>query len=480
MEKEFLKLISILIDQEPSRLIADDQEKLHDLSKRFNEALKIKRLEEKFHTEMMFDNENYLIPPVPFASTNDDGKPLAFAIMGLNPKLFLENDSTIEEKRHAGNTWEEYAVSYTTNQRNSTDIGSFYRKLTVVMESLKNGKLVKWNEIVSGCRNAQERLATYLNIVEKDPIIVGEFIPLHSSKIGSYNKATVQKLFQEIGEYKPYLTELFQIISSNLALDGWLIANGSGASAVFEIFIENDMLEGSFTKILDQRDQAYTGYVWEYNGECRKVLLLHQFLGTIGGKLNDYEDIREMVTTVINAFKAPHSVQATEIVDKHDEVEKKKKEPKRKIDNGYESFGEYAEVAEKIDQFILNGMSEPNHRLLNVKGGLAYHPEPNRSMFSFAKLCNENHPFLLLRFGKKSEGDHLGAVKQLEFDRKLKQQQHRNVNHIYEYPNEAFIYLKNLAEDESNETWNLVKENLREAYRVYYKVSEQETLEFQI
>jgi len=470
MEKDFLKLISILIGQEPSHLVSEDQEKLHDLSQRFNEALRITRVEEKFHTNMMFDNKNYLIPPVPFASTNKEGKPLAFAFLGLNPKLFLENDTTINEKLHAGETWMEYANSYITNQRNEPNIGNFYQKLTVLMESLKNGELVKWTEVVRGCNTAQDKLATYLNIVEKDPIFVGEFIPLHSSKIGAYNRQTVQMLFQKVKEYKPYLTELFNIISNNLASDGWLIANGSGASATLETFIENNWLEGNFYKILDKRVQAYTGYVWEHNGVYRKVLLLHQFLGAIGGKLNKYEDIEKMVINVVHAFNSSPSFQEVEIRVKDEvEVEIEEMETDLPIDNGFESFGEYAAVADKIDQFILKGMGDPAHRMINITDGVAYNQNPDKQKNGFAKLSNNREPHLILRFGKKSAGDHRGIVKQIEFDRKFEHQKKRNLNHIYDYPNEAFIYLKDLADNDNQQTWEIVEENILEAFRVYYK-----------
>ena len=222
LKQDFLKLISILIGQKPGQLVADHQEQLADLSQRFNQTLNVTKLEEIFHTEMTFDGKSYLIPPVPFASTNKQNQPLAFAFLGLNPKLFLHDTTTIREKENAGDTWEKYAASYTTNHREDPDIGKFYRSLTVLMESLKKKRLVEWSEIVHGCKDAHEKLERYLDIVEKDPILVGEFIPLHSSEIGTYDTETVQLLCQEVKEYKPYLTELFTIISNNLDSE-WMV-----------------------------------------------------------------------------------------------------------------------------------------------------------------------------------------------------------------------------------------------------------------
>lgn len=466
LKQDFLKLISILIRQEPGQLVSDNQEALHSLSKQFNEALQITRVEEEFHTEMMYEGKSYLIPPVPFASTNKHDEPLAFAFLGLNPKLFLEDDTTIEEKKAAGETWDEYATSYTTNQRNEPDIGNFYRRLTVLMESLKSNKLVKWPDIIHGCKNADEKLVRYLNIVEKDPILVGEFIPLHSSEIGTYDIKTVQLLFEKVEGYESYLTELFTIISNNLAPNGWLITNGKGASATLEMFIENNLLKGKFSKILDNSNQAYTCYLWEHDGVYRKILLLHQFLGTIDGKLNSYTDIEKMVLNVVTAFASASPMQDVLIGRETEDVAEIESE--QPIDNGYESFGEYAAIAERIDQFILKGMRYSAYRMENITGGVAYHKNRNQKKYGFAKLCNNRQPFLILRFGGKSAGDHLGIVKQIEFDRKLGYQTKRNLNHIYNYPNEAFIYLKNLAEHDNEQAWKFVEDKIMEAYRIYY------------
>ena len=135
MKQEFLRLISILLGEEPGYLVGDNQEKLHNLSQRFNDALQITKLEEKFHSDIVYEDNHYLLPPVPFASTNGQNQPLAFAFLGLNPKLFLEGDTTIKEKQAAGETWDQYAQSYTKNHREDPDIGNFYRRLTVL----------KWN-----------------------------------------------------------------------------------------------------------------------------------------------------------------------------------------------------------------------------------------------------------------------------------------------------------------------------------------------
>lgn len=484
LKQDFLKLISILIGQEPGHLVSDNQEKLHNLSKRFNETLQITRVEERFHTEMMYEGKNCLIPPVPFASTNKQDEPLAFAFLGLNPKLFLHNETTINEKRNAGNTWEQYATSYTTNQRNEPNIGNFYRKLTILMESLKNKRLVTWSEFNQGCKNAEEKLVRYLTAVERDPIFVGEFIPLHSSKIKAYDKRTVQMLSQKVKEYEPYLTELFTIISNKLCPNGWLITNGKASSAALEIFIENHFLNGHFSKILDKRDEGYTCYEWEHNGVYRKVLLLHQFLGIRGGKLNSYYDIEIMLHNVLKAFDLSHTSQVRdmwetdgiwneeleiEIEEEEASIEIEEEGFMQAIENGYESFGQYAELAGKIDQFIVNEMTHSAYRMKNITGGVGYHESPDGKMNSFAKLFNHKHPFLLLRFGKKSEGDHKGIVKQIEFDRKLGLQPRRNLANLYNYPNEAFVYLENLAKHNNEITWKFVKKNINEAFGVYYK-----------
>ena len=444
---------------------------------------KLRRLEEKFHTEMIYENQHYFIPPVPFASTNEQNQPLAFAFLGLNPKLFLDNETTINEKRNAGDTWEQYATSYTTNQRSEPNIGNFYRKLTILMESLKNKRLVTYSEFTQGCKNAEEKLDRYLTTVGRDPIFVGEFIPLHSSKIKAYDKRTVQMLIGEVKEYEPYLTELFNIISNKLDSNGWLITNGKASSAALEIFIENHLLKGHFSKILDKRDEGYTCYEWEHNGVYRKVLLLHQFLGIRGGKLNSYYDIEIMLHNVLKAFDSSHTGQVRDMwetdgmwnedveieIEEGDSIEIKEEGFVQAIENEYESFGLYAKLARKIDQFIVNEMKYPAYRMTNITGGVGYHKDPKGRMNSFAKLFNHNHPFLLLRFGKKSEGDHKGIMKQIEFDRKLGLQTRRNLNNIYSYPNEAFIYLENLAQHDNETTWKFVMENINEAFCDYYK-----------
>ncbi|WP_026575741.1 hypothetical protein [Bacillus sp. UNC438CL73TsuS30] len=302
MKQDFLKLISILIDQQPGGLVGDYQVPFHSLCQRFNDVLKVTKEEEMFHTEMTYEEKSYLIPPVPFASTNEKSQPLAFAILGLNPKLFLKNDITIQEKKYAGGTWNQYATFYTTINRNEHDIGNFYRNLTVLMQSLKNGRLVTWPEFVKGCRNKQERLERFNINVEKDPLLVGELIPFHSSKIGTLNEKNLQKLFQEVNEYKQYLNALLTIIFNKLDSNGWLIANGKGASAALEIFIENKLLKGEFHKVLDKRTEKYTCYIWEHEGAYRKVLLLHNFLRTPRGAFNSNEQIKELILTVIDSF----------------------------------------------------------------------------------------------------------------------------------------------------------------------------------
>ena len=302
MKEDFLKLISILIGQQPGGLTADHQEPLHTLSQRFNEVLKVTKVEEKFHTEMTLDGKCYLIPPVPFASTNEQNQSLSFAILGLNPKLFLNNRITIQEKDYAGNTWDHYASFYTTINRNEHDIGSFYRNITILMESLKNERLVTWPEIIKGCRNKHEKLERFNSIVEKDPLLVGELFPFHSSQIGSLNRKNLHTLFDEVDEYEHYLTTLFTTIFNKLDPNGWIVANGKGASAALEIFIEDKMLKGSFHKVLDKRAEKYTCYVWEHEGACRKILLLHNFLRSRGA-FNEYAQIENMLLNVVAAFE---------------------------------------------------------------------------------------------------------------------------------------------------------------------------------
>ena len=177
-----------------------------------------------------------------------------------------------------------------------------------------------------------------------------------------------------------------------------------------------------------------------------------------------------MVSNVVNAFKNPTSVQGVETEEKEKDTMGEEKNFDEPIDNGYESFGDYAAIAERIDRLIVERIGYPAHRMNNVADGIAYNKDPDRANNGFAKLCNQKQPFLILRFGKKSEGGHIGAVKQLEFERKLGLQTKRSINHIYRYPNESFIYLKNLAEHDSEKTWEFVKNNLIEAYKVYYKL----------
>lgn len=302
MKQDFMRLISILIGEHPGGLTAEHQEPFHALSRRFNDVLRITKEEEKFHTEMMYGGKRYFIPPVPFASTNEQNQPLAFAFLGLNPKLFLNNEATIQEKAYAGNTWDKYASFYTTINRNEHDIGSFYRNITTLMESLKKGKLVTYPEIMEGCRNKHEKLERYNSIVEKDPLLVGELIPFHSSKIGALNQRNLNTLFEEVHEYEQYLTTLVAIIFKKLDPDGWVIANGKGASAALEMFIEDKLLKGTFHKVLDKSAERYTCYVWENEGAYRKVLLLHNFLRTPGGAFNKNVQIENMVLNVLDAF----------------------------------------------------------------------------------------------------------------------------------------------------------------------------------
>lgn len=302
MKQDFLKLIQILLGEEPGQQIADNQQAFHALSQNFNDVLKLRSEKTRLHTELSYEGNDYLIPPVPFASTNEHNQPLAFAFLGLNPKLSLVNEDTILEKRYAGKTWEDYAHFYTSINRNEHDIGRFYRFLTILMESLKNKQLVKYPEIMKGCKNKHEKLERFNQIAENDPLLVGELIPLHSSEMGALDKQNLLKLFREVDSYHKYLTTLFHVINGKLDSNGWLIGNGKGASAALEMFIENQTFKGNFQKVLDKREEKYTCYVWENEGASRKVLLLHEFLGIQGGKLNSYKQIGDMVSNVINVF----------------------------------------------------------------------------------------------------------------------------------------------------------------------------------
>lgn len=73
-----------------------------------------------------------------------------------------------------------------------------------------------------------------------------------------------------------------------------------------------------------------------------------------------------------------------------------------------------------------------------------------------------------MRFGSKGEGLHIGLVKQSEIDRKLGQQKERTLGHMYDYPNEAFVYLKYIVENNNEQTWDFIKQNIIIAYEVYY------------
>ena len=482
MKEDFLKLISILLGQEPGDLVVDNQEQIHSLGQRFNETLHISNQEEKLHTELTFEGTSYLIPPVPFASTNEQNQMLSFAFLGLNPKLFLDNDNTIREKENAGESWDQYATAYTTINRKNRDIGKFYRNLTMLMQSLKSKKLVRYSEFMEDCKDSEEKLRKYNDSVEKDPLLVGEFIPLHSSKFGAYDARTVQKLFNEVPQYKPYLTELFTIIFNKLGFDGWLITNGMAASAALEMFIENNWVEGNFTKILDKRGDAYTCYSWEHAGVYRKVLLLHEFLHRANGKLNHPDDIEEMVVNVVTAFDQMDNLSnikktLDEQVNLHENLEETKEVEveQQLMDNRYVGFGDYADIAEKIDQFILEGMQAdyPIYRLLNIADGESYSEKPERKMGGFAKIGYAGKtPYLLLRFGPKGEGLHIGLVKQSEIDRKLGQQKERTLGHMYDYPNEALVYLKYIVENNNEQTWDFIRQNIIIAYEIYYGKSD--------
>jgi hypothetical protein len=473
LKEDFLKLISILLGEEPGHLVMDNQEQIHRLGQCFNETLTINNQEEKLHTELTFEGKSYLIPPVPFASTNEQNQMLSFAFLGLNPKLFLDNDNTIREKEHAGESWEQYANFYTTINRENRDIGKFYRNLTMLMQSLKSKKLVRYSEFMEDCKDSKEKINKFNDSVEKDPLFVGEFIPLHSSKFGAYDARTVQKLFDEVPPYKPYLTELFRIIFNKLGSDGWLITNGKAASAALEMFIENNWIEGTFTKVLDKRSDAYTCYSWDHAGVYRKVLLLHEFLQITNGKLNHSDDIAEMVVNVVNAFdqldnysnvenNLDEQVNVYEGGEELEEVEEA---------NRYDGFGEYAAIAERIDQLILDEMRTdyPVYRMLNISDGESYSEKPGRSLGGFVKIgYGSRNPYLLLRFGPRVDGFHIGLVKQSEIDRKLGLQKERSLVSMYNYPNEAFVYLKSIAENNNQETWDFIKQNIILAYKIYY------------
>lgn len=302
MKQDFLELISILLKQQPDCLVADNQQQFHFLSQRFNDVLGVTNRSEMFNTELFYEGEKYLIPPVPFASTNEQNQPITFAFFGLNPKLDLGNYSTIQEKRYAGDTWDQYSTFYTTINRNEHDIGSFYRNLTILMESLKHKRLVRWSAEFARGLNREEKLEKFIKSVEKDPLLVGELIPFHSSSSGALDEQKIRTLLLEIIEYREYLTALFTIIRNKLDNNGWLIGNGKGASAALKLFIEDKVLEGNFIEIHDIKSEKYTCYIWEYEGMYRKVILLHEFLRRKGGELNSYEQIEEMLINVIEAF----------------------------------------------------------------------------------------------------------------------------------------------------------------------------------
>lgn len=141
----------------------------------------------------------------------------------------------------------------------------------------------------------------------------------------------------------------------------------------------------------------------------------------------------------------------------------------QQVNGRFENFGEYAAIAERIDQFILEGMGYSAYRMIDIKEGESYHRKENKGKNGFAKIGYHGEPFLLLRFGKKSVGDHIGIVKQIEIDRNLRSQKERGLGHIYDYPNEAFIYLKYVADKDNEQTWKFIQEKVIEAYNVYYK-----------
>ena len=428
----------------------------------------------------MYEGKNYLIPPVPFASTNEQSQPLSFAFLGLNPKLFLENDITIREKLYAGETWDQYAASYTTIKRKDRDIGDFYRNLMMLMQSLNKKELVKWSEFVEDCKTSDEKLRKFNRSLEEDPLFVGEFVPFHSSKMGSYDKKTVERLMQEIPEYKSYLTEMFALIFNKLSSNGWLITNGKAPSEALEMFIEENLIGGQFTKILDKREDAYTCYVWKHDGTCRKVLLLHEFLRRANGKLNHSDDLANMVDNVVHTFdqwENPLGSESMEVdhvevesVLEMDDHEEKPVEHQLEGGNQYLGFGEYAAIAERIDQFILEGMGpdHPVYRMLNISEGESYSEKPGRKLGGFAKLGYAKEPFLLLRYGTKAAGGHLGLIRQFEMDRLLGYQNERTIKHIQGFPNETFILLKFLAEHDDERTWGFIEEKIVEAYEEYY------------
>jgi len=480
LKQEFLKFISILLGQEPGHFVADNQEPLHRLGQRFNELLNIKNVEERLHTELTYEGKTYLIPPVPFASTNEQNQPLSFAFLGLNPKLFLDNDTTIREKLYAGETWDQYAASYTTIKRKDRDIGNFYQNLMMLMQSLKKKELVMWSEFVKDRKTPAEKLDLFNLSLEEDPLFVGEFVPFHSSKMGSYDKKTVQRLMEEIPEYKAYLTGMFNLIFNKLDANGWLITNGKASSEALEMFIEENLLGGQFTKMLDKCEDGYTCYVWEHDGTCRKVLLLHEFLRRANGKLNHSDDLASMVDNVVNAFEQWEKPLDYESIEGHQvegettfEVEDNEEmpvEPQLEEVNRYSGFGEYAAIAERIDRFILEGMgsSQPVYQMVNIAEGESYSEKPRRKLGGFAKLGYAGEPFLLLRFGTKAAGGHLGLVRQFEIDRLLGHLNERPISNIKKHPNETFILLKLLAEHDDQETWKLVEEKIVEAYGEYY------------
>ena len=281
--KEFLQLIQCFTKEE-----------LHGSKEEFNDELtaisaKIDNIinpNDKEQFRLKTDN----ICPIVCATQT-----VKYAILGLNP-----HDDEVDFSIY--DTWEKWANYHTqlglenenSFKRVTEKIGKYYQVIGILIASLENKKLIKWDEFRGSLSN-KELQKKYLDMLESCPIAVGELIPFSSKKISTFTDKKIDRLFTDIPQMRQYLVKLISIVKEKVSKDGMIICNGRGISEAFLVICKYLGKEYKLDLEIDKRAEGYA----VYKLENIKVLMLFNSVRN-RGKLNSYNQIERMINVVCN------------------------------------------------------------------------------------------------------------------------------------------------------------------------------------
>lgn len=230
------------------------------------------------------------------------GDKFKYVILGLNP----HDDGEVEEINNIP-TWEELAEYHTPSNLygNNTftrvlsgKVSKYYQNIAVLINSLNEGRFIKWSEFRNGDDKEKTR-EKYLNMIETSSIAVAELIPFASEKFGAVSKKNLEKLLNEESRILKYLHTLITLIQEKTYDDGWIICNGKNACEAFQIILGTEGFKKDLNIILDMKEVGK--YSLHYL-DGKKVLMLHEFLRRQNGALNSNEQIENMINKVISSL----------------------------------------------------------------------------------------------------------------------------------------------------------------------------------